>query len=379
MDQAIDHAHLSASPAKIARLDPPPSAELTEAQLLDLLTTAKPVLSDELERSDLPISKFTALEIDNLRSIGQAMRWLDQNDFGWSTWKHLKRARRCQPPESDEEHAQILITTMDIFDRLSTDRRSTLDDWATRIGVYRTVEAVSIPPLSRVQYEFAQQFWPSVFHEDRKSKFLSIWPRSLKIDEQRSMVENMRKAIGAARIGLEMIEKGQVAKIDSGCSTGSICGCVIIDPKDKSVIAISNSAMIDRATRPLWHAAMCAVDLVAKSQGGGAYDYDQTAIDRGFYWESIDQRSKKIDYLCTGYDCYLTEEPCTMCAMALLHSRIQRIFFGVKTKKGALASRLKLHCLDGINHRFEVFGGVLENECAEIAMMANSVGNDGVD
>lgn len=61
-------------------------------------------------------------------------------------------------------------------------------------------------------------------------------------------------------------------------------------------------------------------------------------------------------YICTGFDVYMSHEPCMMCAMALLHSRVRRIFYVCpRTEIGALGSITKLHTLPGINHRYEVF------------------------
>lgn len=55
------------------------------------------------------------------------------------------------------------------------------------------------------------------------------------------------------------------------------------------------------------------------------------------------------------------------CAMALVHSRIRRVFYGCSSPNyGALGSRYKLHTQIGLNHHYEVFSGVLEDECKSV-------------
>jgi tRNA-specific adenosine deaminase 3 len=62
-------------------------------------------------------------------------------------------------------------------------------------------------------------------------------------------------------------------------------------------------------------------------------------------------------YLCSGLDLYLTYEPDLMAAMALVHSRIRRVFFQhADPKMGALLSgRGHIHCLRSLNHHYRVF------------------------
>ncbi len=64
---------------------------------------------------------------------------------------------------------------------------------------------------------------------------------------------------------------------------------------------------------------------------------------------------------------YVTVEPCSMCAGALVWSRIDRIVFGASDKKaGACGSVLNITNNERLNHQIEVTPGVLEDECAKI-------------
>jgi len=62
---------------------------------------------------------------------------------------------------------------------------------------------------------------------------------------------------------------------------------------------------------------------------------------------------------------YVTLEPCPMCASAIVHARVKRLVFGAwDAKAGGAGSVVDIFNLPQINHRVDVFGGVLMEECA---------------
>ena len=66
-----------------------------------------------------------------------------------------------------------------------------------------------------------------------------------------------------------------------------------------------------------------------------------------------------------GADIYVTVEPCSMCAGALVLARVKRLVFGVRDPKaGACGSILNIVRHDRLNHRIEVTEGVLADEAA---------------
>lgn len=64
---------------------------------------------------------------------------------------------------------------------------------------------------------------------------------------------------------------------------------------------------------------------------------------------------------------YVTLEPCLMCAAALVHARVRRLVFGAfDPRLGAAGSLIDAFALPGQNHRVDVFGGVLAEECGAL-------------
>jgi len=64
---------------------------------------------------------------------------------------------------------------------------------------------------------------------------------------------------------------------------------------------------------------------------------------------------------------YVTLEPCVMCVGAIAQARVGRVVFGAYDKKaGALGSVEDLSDSRALNHRFEVNGGLLADDCGEL-------------
>ena len=73
------------------------------------------------------------------------------------------------------------------------------------------------------------------------------------------------------------------------------------------------------------------------------------------------------NYRLSGCELYVTIEPCVMCVGAIVQSRISRLIFGARDEKGGAVKSL-YHILEDprLNHRVQVMGGVLGEQCQEI-------------
>jgi tRNA(adenine34) deaminase len=70
-------------------------------------------------------------------------------------------------------------------------------------------------------------------------------------------------------------------------------------------------------------------------------------------------------YRLTDTTLYVTLEPCIMCAAAVVHARVRRLVFGAwDPRAGGAGSIVNVFALPALNHRVDVFGGVLMEECA---------------
>ena len=73
------------------------------------------------------------------------------------------------------------------------------------------------------------------------------------------------------------------------------------------------------------------------------------------------------NYRLTGSTLYVTLEPCTMCAGAIIHARIGRVVYGAKDlKTGAVESLYQILSDPRLNHQPEVTGGVMNEQCGAL-------------
>ena len=83
---------------------------------------------------------------------------------------------------------------------------------------------------------------------------------------------------------------------------------------------------------------------------------------------AIKKASKKLNsWRLIDCDMFVTLEPCSMCAGALIQSRIRKVYIGAPDlKTGACGSVLNLLEDYTFNHKVEVENGILKNECESI-------------
>ena len=111
--------------------------------------------------------------------------------------------------------------------------------------------------------------------------------------------------------------------------------------------------------------AIVVVDSLIIGQG---YNQSITTHDPSAHAEMLAMReaAKNLqNYRLVDATLYVTLEPCPMCAGLLVHGRVKRIVFGAYDQKtGATGTVMNLVQHESLNHKIEVTGGCLQDECS---------------
>ncbi len=83
---------------------------------------------------------------------------------------------------------------------------------------------------------------------------------------------------------------------------------------------------------------------------------------------AIRKAGKKLgSWRLTDCDMYVTLEPCTMCAGAIIQARIRKLYIGTADPKaGAAGSVINVLAIEAFNHKVEVEYGILQEKCSVI-------------
>lgn len=102
---------------------------------------------------------------------------------------------------------------------------------------------------------------------------------------------------------------------------------------------------------------------------GEGYNQPITGCDPTAHAEIIALRqaaNNVQNYRLVNADLYVTIEPCTMCAGAIVHSRIRRLIYGAtEPKAGVAESQQAIFSQGFFNHQVELVSGVLREQCIE--------------
>jgi len=105
--------------------------------------------------------------------------------------------------------------------------------------------------------------------------------------------------------------------------------------------------------------------IIGEGENRNRRDKDPTAHAE---MVAIREASRRIgDFRLTGCDLWVTLEPCPMCAGAISHARIARLYYAVSDPKGgALEQGPRLFAQPQCLHRPEVYGGLAEAEASAL-------------
>ncbi|XP_078439592.1 cytidine/deoxycytidylate deaminase family protein isoform X2 [Wolffia australiana] len=306
--------------------------------------------------------------------------------------RHVKRIRRKQI----EGKSELSIVLHPAFDE-GSELGNIPNDVQKLIDTYNLSPFIAKVPMypatSKEEWEEQCKLWPTSYHpmvncdhvsgfsEEDSQWIISCMKSTIKLSKQNHMdnqdvnaamivdpacreiiasaVDQRPVSADCARDLVESFGKVNVSNVEESTWNESTENCPFVSclhpwkwPQD-------------RAAHPLKHAVMAAIESSAARDRRlfplRANKSNELSSSLGSPRKKQKTEAPQDDlegrpYLCTGFDIFLAWEPCPMCAMALVHQRVRRVFFAFPNPNaGALGSIFRLQGQKSLNHHYSVF------------------------
>lgn len=237
--------------------------------------------------------------------------------------KHLRRVRN-----TEDGRIECIVCRLNPGDDCETfleEIRATFQEESLVLENYRVIEVPSQAPRTEQQLEACSKFWPTKY---AKSNYLNQCIEGSIIDDTEKLV-------------LRIVTDSLLAKLNGdheGDSNLELTSAAVVFRYNK-VYGVGLSCCSFLRENPMKHSSLIAIDSVAKNAGGGHWAPTMHLAGEALALEiqkQLDNRAELkehkmpddfLHYICTNYDIVITEEPCVMCTMALVQSRIRRLFY----------------------------------------------------
>ncbi|TFK28035.1 cytidine deaminase-like protein [Coprinopsis marcescibilis] len=275
------------------------------------------------------------VDVPDARHINTLIKWLKQAQLETPDVAHLKRIRKnlqtgettlllCLSPQNDPTGPPALPDSLGLPPCYKT-----------------TVPASSALTLPSLALKSA--LWPTMYTPKRKDE-VEAWTRG----KAAWAWDAMSTTVQTAREGTLLKNELPIA-------------AHIPAPYDGPPLTVSFAAHDTRSTtsHPLRHAAINVIrklaDYHASNDSTRSVQLDTGSAPSSLLDPAAAREDNGSNYLLTGQTIFLTHEPCIMCSMALLHSRVKEVFYLYPSPStGGCGSLTCLPTLKGVNHRFSI-------------------------